>query len=399
MWYDLLIVGNDPSGTQIALMAARAGLSVALVRDPREECVTTQQTVDGLTELADRIESRSVGAPRPTIADCRGELRKIFRREDELAHRLLERCGVQVLIGTWRWQSDRRIDVATDSGRVSIEGERVVIATGDRYRRPAWMNRGDLRVETADRFLEWSEWPQTAVVAGIDRTGWAVARLLAAVGVAVTLVDRRESGVRLPKGDRWGEVFLGRWVVGLTADDLREPQVVLHDGNLLRTDAVVVALGTEARDPGANFRRLGAKTDDRGRLWCGSNFETTVRGLFAAGRLVASAEAATGYESAVALLRSEFPAFAEKMRSRSRAELPQVVKSMVPAGRPNGAIAPGATAASQGRTLPVQVTRMGAASVVFDARPSPATKRPKAAQPAAAPRAAKEVPAGWRVVG
>lgn len=395
MWCDLLIVGNDPAGTQIALMAARAGLSVALVRDSREENVTTQQTVEALTELADRIESRPAGVARPTIAECRGELRKIFRRDVELADRLLARCGVDVLTGDWRWQSDRRIDVATATGRVSIEGERVVLATGDRYRRPVWMNRGDLMVETADRFLEWSDWPQTAVVAGIDRTGWAVARLLAAVGVSVTLVDRRDRGVKLPGSAPWGDIVLGRWVVGLTADDRREPQVVLHDGNLLRTDAVVVALGTEAREPGINFRRLGAKTDDRGRLWCGANFETTVRGLFAAGRLVASVEAATGYESAVALLRSEFPASVEKMMSRPRAGLPVAVRSMVPAGQLAGRAVPVSSDAAPAPSRPVPFTRLGAPAVVFDSRPTPT----KLAQPVSRPRAAREVPVGWRVVG
>jgi NAD(P) transhydrogenase len=313
MWYDLLIVGNDPAGVQAALTAARAGLSVGVVWPAGDAPATTAQTIDALDELTERIVART---GRPTIAACRAEFRKIIARERDLAARLLQRCGVDLIVGDWRWISDRRVEVATESGLQTIEGERVLVATGDTFRRPAWMLGQEELAQTPDRLFERSAWPQTAVIAGAGRAGTIVARLLATVGVRVTLVDRKSAGLSLPPVQTWDDARLGRWAVGLTRTKADDAGLVLHDGMVVAADAVVVAVGSEAAPAGRNFVRLGARTDTRGRLWCGSNFETTVPGLFAAGAIVAEPTTGTGYETAVALLRTEFPAVANQQLPR-----------------------------------------------------------------------------------
>lgn len=389
MWYDLLIVGNDPAGTQIALMAARVGLSVAVIREPGFAAATTQQSVDALLELADRIESRPAGTARPSPAQCRSEYQKILLREQDLSVRLLARGGVDVVVGEWRWQSDRRVDVATSAGRISVEAGRVVVATGDQLRRPAWMNRSDVRVVAADELFTVHEWPQSAVVAGADRMGLAAGRLLASVGVAVTLIDRRASQVKLPPAVEWDEVFLGKWVVGLTADTHGDTMVVLHDGGMVRCDLAVVALGTEGRAQGTNFRRLGVRADDRGRLWSGSNFETTVQGLFAAGRVVAKAEQATGYEVAVALLRSEFPEIAGKMIASAGGTVPRPENTVMPPP-------PGQTGLPATRVVPA---RAGMNTVVFKGERDTGQRPATTVRSASRGRGERAMPAGWRVVG
>ncbi len=307
MWCELIVVGSDSAGVQAALTAARAGVRTAVILPPADARPTATQYLAALEELVDRLNSQGPAVRRPTVAACREIVTRILARERQLTERLLERAGVSTLVGEWRWRAADRLDVATDEGWQPVEGDKVIVAVGDDFAVPKWASarcggKVNDTILTIDTVLERAEWPTRAVVVGADRSGTMLARLLLAAGVEVTVVERR-ARVTVPGA----AVLSPVWGTGLRSDRAGEVAVVTHDGQRVAGDVVVLATGRQGRSAGRNFAKLGAKLDGKGRLWCGSNHETMVRGLYATGAAVAEPTATNGFDAAVAILKDAFP--------------------------------------------------------------------------------------------
>jgi pyruvate/2-oxoglutarate dehydrogenase complex dihydrolipoamide dehydrogenase (E3) component len=112
------------------------------------------------------------------------------------------------------------------------------------------------------------------------------------------------------------------WGTGVQTNGAGEAGVVTHDGGFVTGELVVLATGRCGRPAGRNFEKLGAKTDAKGRLWCGSNLETVVPGLYATGAMVAEPTMTNGFDAAVAILKDAFPKQAAAAAERRRPVLP-----------------------------------------------------------------------------
>lgn len=322
MWCELIVVGSDSAGMQAALTAARAGVRTVVILPPSDARPTATQYLAAMEELIDRLSSQGPATRRPTVSACREIVRRILVRERQLTERLLERAGVSTLVGEWRWRAADRLDVATDGGWQPVEGEKVIVAVGDDFAVPKWAanrfgGKANENVMAIDTVLERAEWPTHAVVVGADQSGTMMARLLMAVGVEVTMVERR-ARVAVPGAT----VLSPTWGTGLRTDRAGDAAVVTHDGRLVAGDVVVLATGRQGRAAGRNFAKLGAKLDAKGRLWCGSNHETVVCGLYATGAAVAEPTATNGFDAAVAILKDAFPERAAIAATRRGPRLP-----------------------------------------------------------------------------
>lgn len=316
MWCELLVVGSDSAGMQAALTAARAGVRTAIILPPASARPTATQYLAALDELCERLTSRGAASRRPTVVECREVVRKVLARERQIAERLLERAGVAVFVGEWRWQAADRLSVATENGWRSIEGEKVIVAVGDDFGAPRW-GQGVAAVTALDEVLNRAAWPESAVIVGADQSGTLLSRLLSAVGVEVTVIERR-AGVEVPGATALSSV----WATGLNTNNAGETGVVTHDGRFVAAELVVLATGRRGRNAGRNFEKLGAKTDAKGRLWCGSNLETVLPGLYATGAMIADPTWTNGYDAAVAILKDAFPQQAAAAAERRRPALP-----------------------------------------------------------------------------
>jgi NAD(P) transhydrogenase len=130
------------------------------------------------------------------------------------------------------------------------------------------------------------------VVVGGGPVGSEYASIFAALGVEVTLVDR---GARLlPVLDAeisqalleslegsGARIMLESAVESVTRDD--DGLAVVVNGETLRPDVVLHALGRTGNVEGLGLEAVGVEVDRRGRITVDAGFRTTAPGIFAAG--------------------------------------------------------------------------------------------------------------------
>ncbi|MEX0683904.1 MAG: FAD-dependent oxidoreductase [Dehalococcoidia bacterium] len=164
------------------------------------------------------------------------------------------------------------------------------------------------RVLTSDDLLRLPEVPGSLAIMGAGIIGTEYAGIFAALGIAVTLIDRRPKLLPFVDGE-----------VGETlAHHLTEHGVVLHleedvaavdsghpdyievrlvSGNAVRAEAVLCSVGRVGATAALNLAAAGIQADDRGRIPVDEHFRTAVPHIYAAGDVIGSpALAATSME-------------------------------------------------------------------------------------------------------
>jgi NAD(P) transhydrogenase len=153
----------------------------------------------------------------------------------------------------------------------------------------------DPDVHDSETILTIERLPERILIAGGGPVGSEYASIFSALGVQVTLVDRgarllplldgelsqaladnlRRSGARLILGGTVESV--GRDARGL---------VVRVDGEVLRPDVVLHAVGRTGNIEGLGLADAGVEVGDRGRIRVDRSFRTTSEGIYAAGDVI-----------------------------------------------------------------------------------------------------------------
>ncbi|MGH7611227.1 MAG: FAD-dependent oxidoreductase, partial [Candidatus Dormibacteria bacterium] len=185
--------------------------------------------------------------------------------------------------------------VLADGGERSLSAPVILLATGSHPYRPPDIPFSDPDVHDSETVLDLARLPERMMVVGGGPVGSEYASIFSALGVQITLVDRGQrllplldaelsealaqtlvaSGVRLLMGAQMDSV--GRDEQGLA---------VVVDGELLRPQVVVHAVGRAGNIEGLNLERAGVEADQRGRIKVGPDFQTTAPGIYAAGDII-----------------------------------------------------------------------------------------------------------------
>jgi NAD(P) transhydrogenase len=208
----------------------------------------------------------------------------------------LERHGVELIHGDARLGPDRTVIVSDPEGRERTLRARVVLlATGSRPYHSPDIPFEDPDVHDSDTVLSLERLPERILIIGGGPVGCEYASIFTALGVEVTLVDRgtrllplldrelsdalaenlRRSGARLIFGAQVESVGrdLDGLVVRVDGEDLR-PQIVLH------------AVGRTGNVEGLGLPDAGVEADSRGRIRVDQSFRTTAAGIYAAGDVI-----------------------------------------------------------------------------------------------------------------
>lgn len=302
MLFDVIVLGNGRAACQGAIEAARHGLHTLLV--PHAAQKASEGALDparairlfGDTQALSELERLrpQLGGKLPMVYTA---LRQLHALEVERASQHLQQAGVEVESGSGAsFVGLQRLRMR--SGRL-LEAPVILIATGDRPRRPPRFAFDDSLVCDWQTVLRSDRVPRKLVLVGAEATGCAIACLFALLGSKVALVERRaqllryvdveireqlqasmhEMGIELATSIRLDKVEM-------PSGDLRRALVHLADGRVLACDRLAIVAGSAPNVEGLGLDSIGVARNDAGFVVIDESGQTSQKGVYAAGSVV-----------------------------------------------------------------------------------------------------------------
>ena len=308
--YDLVVVGSGPAGEKGAALAAYHGRRVAVVEREPEVGGTMAGGVAGtktMREAAIYLTSFRRRSVYGVGVDVEPQLAaqvvrdRAARVEAQLAGAVranLEQHGIDLIHGSARLLRPGQVAVETPERAEPrlLTADVVLLATGSRPFHPPGMPFSHPGVLDSDSARRLDRPVPSMVVIGGGAVACEYASIFAALGTQVTLVESR--GQLLPFVDaRIAElltetfvemgidVVLGAGHASVTVED-DAPVVRLGDGREMRPSNVIVAAGRVGNTEDLGLAEAGVTVDSRGHVVVDENYETTARGVFAAGDVI-----------------------------------------------------------------------------------------------------------------
>lgn len=300
------ILGGGPGGYVCALRAAQLGLSVVLIEGDRlggtclnRGCIPTKalvKTADLWRELQ-HAEKFGIMAGERSF-----DFEKIIERKDRVVNtlvagveQLMKAAKIQVIKGWGEIIEAGRIDVETESGKISLEVENVVIATGSA---PFYIPIPGARLDgvmTSDDILDDKTLPEKLVIIGGGVIGLEFASFFQTLGVKITVVEMMPSLLanideEIPK--RLTPLLKKSGIEILTKTMVKEIRPV-ENGLVtivenakgiqeIQSDRILLATGRCSNLRGVNPERLGLNIE-RGAIAVDSQMKTSVPNIYAVG--------------------------------------------------------------------------------------------------------------------
>jgi len=308
--FDLVVIGSGPAGQRGAVQAAKLGKRVAIIErraDMGGVCInsgtipskTLREAVLDLSGLRQRslygVSHR--GKEEVTVQDLFYRTQAVMTREREVVRAQLQRNGIKLLGGTGSFTGPHELAVQDGDSVQKVQAERVLIAVGTRPGLPAGLTVDHERVLTSDDILSLPRLPRTMTVVGAGIIGVEYATIFAALGVEVTLMDKRTEMLEMVDRELVDALTvqarqmnvtlrLGEEVAKLEMGGAAGVIVGMKSGKRHATDMVLVSAGRQGMTDGLALDRAGLAADDRGRIAVGPHYQTAVPHIYAAGDVI-----------------------------------------------------------------------------------------------------------------
>jgi NAD(P) transhydrogenase len=308
--YDLIVIGSGPAGQKAAIYSAKLGKRVALVE--------SRDVVGGTSINTGTIPSKTFREAvlhlsgynyksiygmnyrvkeKISMADLAFRVQHVIKTEIDVTEAQLSRNNVDVIRGMASFSSQNTIKVTGPRGDSEYKAEYVIIATGAKPSSSPKVPLNGRSIVNSDQLLNMQTLPKTLIVVGGGVIGVEYCCMFAALGVRVTLVERRP---RLLE-------FADQEIVEALSYHLRDARVTMRlneevesveelpDGTVvanleskkrLSGDALLYAVGRQGAVADLNLDAVGIKADARGRIPVNEKYQTTAEHVFAVGDVI-----------------------------------------------------------------------------------------------------------------
>jgi NAD(P) transhydrogenase len=309
MRYDLLCIGSGPAGQRGAVQAAKLGRRAIIVESGAVGGVCTGTGTIPSKTFSQAVRTFAQGsAPtsggfrtttRPTAKELLARVGQVIEREESVISNQLSRNGVDIVQGRASFLDPHTLCVQGPNGTQQIEADYVLVATGTiPAPLPGAASDGET-VLTSDDIGGLKRLPQSLTVVGAGVIGVEYASMFAALGVNVTLIDRRDRPLEFLDHEIVDELLHqlrkvnvlyrpNEGVERIERIDGATPRVAImtESGKRIVSDTVLFAVGRTGATADLALDKAGLAADDRGRLTVDTMFRTSVPHIYAAGDVI-----------------------------------------------------------------------------------------------------------------
>jgi NAD(P) transhydrogenase len=308
--YDLLVIGSGPSGQRAAVSAVKKGKRVALVEMRSVVggvCINTgtipSKTMREAVLHLSGYNYRSIYGmnyrvkEKITMSDLAFRVQHVIKTEIDVTEAQLSRNGVDVVTGVASFVDSNHVRIDGMNGSVVHNSEKIVIAVGTKPANSAKVPINGRTIINSDQVMELPSLPKTLIVVGGGVIGVEYTCMFAALGVRVTLVEKRPKLLE----------FADQEIVEALSYHLRDSRVTMRlaeevgsveelaDGTVVANleskkrisgDALLYAVGRQGNIDELNLHAAGIEADSRGRIPVDKDFRTKVPHIFAVGDVI-----------------------------------------------------------------------------------------------------------------
>ena len=306
------VIGAGPGGYLAAIRLAQLGKDVILIERNaslggvclNEGCIPSK----ALLHASDfYLEAQHAGVFGIVIPEVGLDMGRLIAWKDGIVKRLtdgirflMDKNKVEVVRGTARFISDRRLEVEAEGTMSVIDFEQAVIATGSSLRTLPTIPYDGKTVIGSSEALMLKVVPKRMVIIGGGYIGLEMASVYAKLGSAVELIDPLPAIVPLMEKEVGEALTLRLKTLGVkfhlntaaTAFRAGSPAVVTIQDQAtkatadLEADVVLVCVGRVPNSSALGLEAIGVKTDDKGFIRTNNRMETSVTGIYAIGDVI-----------------------------------------------------------------------------------------------------------------
>lgn len=313
--YDLLVIGSGPAGQRAAIQGAKLDKRVAIVerRAVLGGCSVNLGTIPSKTfreaalDLCGYRGREFYGASYTvkqhiTMQDLLFRTNRVIVHEIDVTRHQLMRNGVELIEATASFVAPDtvRLDYVDGTSTRTVKAEKVIIAAGAETTRDPHIPFDGERIFTSDDVLELDRLPRTLAVVGAGVIGCEYASIFAALGVRVTLIDRRDRLMPFVDKEIVDEfchhlrenratLRLNESVDTLEiVEDERGARVRIHldSGKTIVAEKALYSVGRTGATSKLNLAEAGLAADSRGRLVVDDHFRTASPDIYAVGDMI-----------------------------------------------------------------------------------------------------------------
>ncbi len=308
--YDLLVIGTGPAGQKAAVQAAKLSKKVCVIERKAVVggvCINTGTIPSKALREAvlyfSGFRQRSLYGVEYrlkktiTIEDLAFRANHIIKNEIQTVQNQMARNRIDMISGSASFLDPHRLRIQQSTGSIEHTADFIVIAVGTEPARPSDIPFDDESVIDTDGLLRLKRIPDSMVIVGGGVIGTEYASILAAMGVPVTLIDKRPRLLEFVDAEIIEALQRQMKEIGVTLyheEEVlaikKEPDHAIHvclqHAQQIHASTLMYAIGRVGATKGLNLEAVGLNPDDRGRLIVNEHFQTAIPHIYAAGDII-----------------------------------------------------------------------------------------------------------------
>lgn len=313
--YDLIVLGSGPGGQRAAIQGAKLGKRVLVAERKtiiggvsiNTGTIPSKTLREAVLHLSGYQERGLYGASYTvkseiTIADLIFRTSRVIENEVDIIRHQLLRNHIDLAPSEASFVDAHTIRLrdASNQGQREVTSDKIIIATGTVATKDEHIPFDQRRICISDDILHLDRLPATLAVIGAGVIGCEYASMFAALGVRVTLIDKRPRLLTFIDAEivetfayqlrqnrltlRLGEAVSG--IEPLEDERTERVRIQLASGKQIIAEKALYSIGRTGATQTLNLPAAGLGTDGRGRIKVNSSYQTEVPNIYAVGDVI-----------------------------------------------------------------------------------------------------------------